>query len=296
MLAVMAAIAISPHATCAFSPAAAIQSRSPTFRPASRTSPTTTELYAEQDAGVDRQPWDAFRFIRQSSRFIRPPNPFRTAGAAKVVKPGDVIWSAGDDKAVGPKMAWSPLDDVVMGGVSSSEFDNNTGMWGGTVSSSNSGGFVGIRTTPFDPPLDMTGCKGNDTSNFGRVALVKFKTIRIDDNVHLAMKSINQCPIKGFACLFVDLEFRFEDMPSKYSLAGIGAMAGSVLGRYSLNLKHRGMHERLGSRFEFFVILLYTIISPNFSFRKCSNLDNSVWSFLQSIFVEKIIWTGELCS
>jgi len=110
------------------------------------------------------------------------------------------------------------------------------------------------------------------------------------------MESINQCPIKGVTCLFIDLEFRFEDMPSKYSLAGIGAMAGSVLGRYSLNLKHRGMHERLGSRFEFFVILLYTIISPNFSFRKCSNLDNSVWSFLQSIFVEKIIWTGELCS
>ena len=158
MLAIVAAIATSPHATCAFSPA--IQSRSPTFRPASRTSPTTTELYAGSDASADRQPWDALRFIRQSSRFIRPPNPFRTDGAAQVVKPGDVIWSAGDDKAVGPKMAWAPLDDVVMGGVSSSEFDNNTGMWGGTVSSSNSGGFVGIRTTPFDPPLDMTGCKG----------------------------------------------------------------------------------------------------------------------------------------
>ena len=161
MLAIVAAIAISSHATCAFSPANANhQSRSPTFRPASRTSPTVTELYAESDASVERQPWDALRFIRQSSRFIRPPNPFRTAGAAQVVKPGDVIWSAGDDKAAGPKMAWAPLDDVVMGGVSSSEFDNNTGMWGGTVSSSNSGGFVGIRTTPFDPPLDMTGCKG----------------------------------------------------------------------------------------------------------------------------------------
>ena len=160
VLAILAAVVISSHATCAFSPAKANQSRSPTFRPASRTSPTTTELYAESDANVDRQPWDALRFIRQSSRFIRPPNPFRAAGAAQVVKPGDVIWSAGDDTAVGPKMSWAPLDDVVMGGASSSEFDNNTGMWGGTVSSSNSGGFVGIRTTPFDPPLDMTGCRG----------------------------------------------------------------------------------------------------------------------------------------
>lgn len=83
-----------------------------------------------------------------------------------MVQPGDVIWSAGNDDGggdaaiIGPKMTWAPLDDVVMGGVSSSEFDNTTGMWGGTVSSTNNGGFVGIRTTPFDPPLDMTGCKG----------------------------------------------------------------------------------------------------------------------------------------
>lgn len=159
VLVIALAISLQPHAATAFSPIL------------SRTIPSPTELYAESDttAGsssstqAERQPWDAFRFIRQSARFVRPPNPFRTSGAAQVVQPGDVIWSAGDvdcGATIGPKMTWAPLDDVVMGGVSSSEFDNNTGMWGGTVSSTNNGGFVGIRTTPFDPPLDMTGCKG----------------------------------------------------------------------------------------------------------------------------------------
>ena len=165
LLALVMALAASlqPHGATAFS--------SPTTATTtiqSRTTSNPTQLHAESDTQAERQPWDALRFIRQSARFIRPPNPFRTSGAARVVQPGDVIWSAGDDKnggggndaAIGPKMTWAPLDDVVMGGVSSSEFDNNTGLWGGTVSSTNNGGFVGIRTTPFDPPLDMTGCRG----------------------------------------------------------------------------------------------------------------------------------------
>mmetsp|Transcript_52114 Transcript_52114/g.156405 ORF Transcript_52114/g.156405 Transcript_52114/m.156405 type:complete len:152 (-) Transcript_52114:561-1016(-) len=47
-----------------------------------------------------------------------------------------------------------------MGGVSSSEIDNGTGLWTGTVSSANSGGFVGVRSTPMGVPLDMSMCKG----------------------------------------------------------------------------------------------------------------------------------------
>ena len=165
ILAVVISLAVSlqPHGATAFSS----PTTGATTTIQSRTTLTPTQLHAESDAQAERQPWDAFRFVRQSSRFIRPPNPFRTSGAARVVQPGDVMWSAGDDKngggndaAIGPKMTWAPLDDVVMGGVSSSEFDNNTGMWGGTVSSTNNGGFVGIRTTPFDPPLDMAGCRG----------------------------------------------------------------------------------------------------------------------------------------
>ena len=49
-----------------------------------------------------------------------------------------------------------------MGGASSSAVDNNTGMWKGTVTDANNGGFVGIRSTPFknELSLDMSGCQG----------------------------------------------------------------------------------------------------------------------------------------
>lgn len=49
-----------------------------------------------------------------------------------------------------------------MGGASSSTIDNNTGMWTGTVTEANNGGFVGIRSTPFENgvSLDVTNCKG----------------------------------------------------------------------------------------------------------------------------------------
>lgn len=58
--------------------------------------------------------------------------------------------------------SFAPLDDVVMGGASSSTIDNNTGVWSGKVTDANNGGFVGIRSTPFrnDMSLDMRDCRG----------------------------------------------------------------------------------------------------------------------------------------
>lgn len=58
--------------------------------------------------------------------------------------------------------SFAPLDDVVMGGASSSTIDNNTGIWRGKVTDANNGGFVGIRSTPFKAgiTLDMRGCEG----------------------------------------------------------------------------------------------------------------------------------------
>ena len=58
--------------------------------------------------------------------------------------------------------SFAPLDDVVMGGASSSSVDNNTGIWRGRVTDANNGGFVGIRSTPFknEMAFDMTDCKG----------------------------------------------------------------------------------------------------------------------------------------
>lgn len=54
---------------------------------------------------------------------------------------------------------FAPLDDVVMGGASSSTFNGATGKWIGEVTDANSGGFIGIRSTPAID-LDMSECKG----------------------------------------------------------------------------------------------------------------------------------------
>lgn len=102
-----------------------------------------------------REPWDAIRFVKQSSKFISLPKPFPTS--SKIVEPGQILWEPSSSSS---KIEWAPLDDVVMGGVSSSTFDNASGIWRGTISENNSGGFVGIRTRPLSAPFDMTGCKG----------------------------------------------------------------------------------------------------------------------------------------
>ncbi|KAL7471404.1 hypothetical protein ACHAXS_011704 [Conticribra weissflogii] len=82
-------------------------------------------------------------------------NPFYT-------KSGETIWSPSSTSSTKSIFQFAPLDDVVMGGASSSTIDNNTGMWTGTVTDANNGGFVGIRSTPFSNglSLDMSDCKG----------------------------------------------------------------------------------------------------------------------------------------
>jgi len=111
-----------------------------------------------------REKWDAFRFISQSSKFITMPKPpLPLPGITKrptKVYPGDLLWSSDPNANVNRnlKFTFAPLDDVVMGGVSSSTFSK--GRWTGTVSDSNSGGFVGIRSTPFASAIDMNQCQG----------------------------------------------------------------------------------------------------------------------------------------
>ncbi len=53
---------------------------------------------------------------------------------------------------------WGNLDDVVMGGVSSSSFIllEKSALFAGNVSTANSGGFVSLRTRNFEPPLDLS--------------------------------------------------------------------------------------------------------------------------------------------
>jgi hypothetical protein len=113
---------------------------------------------SEESPTNKRQKWDAMRFLSQSSKFVSmpklgSPNPTK-------VQPGDIIWdkSSFRGQAKNNKFTFAPLDDVVMGGVSSSTFVDGT--WKGVVSDSNSGGFVGIRSTPMPAPLDFSDCKG----------------------------------------------------------------------------------------------------------------------------------------
>jgi uncharacterized protein YbjT (DUF2867 family) len=60
------------------------------------------------------------------------------------------------------KTYWGALDDVVMGGVSSSNmvFIENTALFTGNVSTANSGGFASIRSKNFDPPFNLSGYTG----------------------------------------------------------------------------------------------------------------------------------------
>lgn len=110
-------------------------------------------LEAQTSEADQRKPWEFFRFVRQSSRFIDI-LPRKTSKRA--VQPGDVLWTPVDTNK---SFDFAPLDDVVMGGASSSTFNGATGKWIGEVTDANSGGFIGIRSTP-GIDLDMSKCKG----------------------------------------------------------------------------------------------------------------------------------------
>ncbi|MBD2293006.1 CIA30 family protein [Anabaena sphaerica FACHB-251] len=60
------------------------------------------------------------------------------------------------------KNIWGALDDVVMGGVSSSNFHilEKTALFAGNVSTANSGGFASVRTKNFSPAINLSGFTG----------------------------------------------------------------------------------------------------------------------------------------
>ena len=57
---------------------------------------------------------------------------------------------------------WGALDDVVMGGVSSSSFQlrDKAALFSGKVSTANSGGFTSVRTRNFQPPMNLADYTG----------------------------------------------------------------------------------------------------------------------------------------
>jgi uncharacterized protein YbjT (DUF2867 family) len=60
------------------------------------------------------------------------------------------------------KDIWGALDDVVMGGVSVSNFQilEKTAVFAGNVSTASSGGFASVRTKNFSPVIDLSGYTG----------------------------------------------------------------------------------------------------------------------------------------
>jgi len=111
-------------------------------------------LNAQRTEKDQRKPWDVFRFVSQSAKFV--PTPFQQSKGKTVVLPGDILWRPGARENT---FSFAPLDDVVMGGASSSNFDNVSGIWRGQVTDANNGGFIGIRNTPYFD-WDMSKCRG----------------------------------------------------------------------------------------------------------------------------------------
>ena len=101
------------------------------------------ESFSQQQ---QRVPWNAVRFLQQSSKFVRL---FPTRSQRRILQPSDSL----------PFSQMAPLDDVVMGGASASSFDSSTSIWKGTVTDANNGGFIGIRSSN-SFVWDATQCTG----------------------------------------------------------------------------------------------------------------------------------------
>jgi hypothetical protein len=77
-----------------------------------------------------------------------------------------MIFDFSPREAAAPRQAiatlWGALDDVVMGGVSTSglKLTATAALFTGTVSTANSGGFASIRTRNLDPALDLSSYSG----------------------------------------------------------------------------------------------------------------------------------------
>ncbi|MEI2579541.1 CIA30 family protein [Scytonema sp. PRP1] len=90
-----------------------------------------------------------------------PLAPLIDAAADNLSRPGQLVFDF-VNPTTDLKEVWGALDDVVMGGVSQSSIrlDKDGAVFSGIVSTSNSGGFVSIRTRNFEPPLDLSQAEG----------------------------------------------------------------------------------------------------------------------------------------
>jgi len=110
-----------------------------------------------------RMQWDLPRFVETANYFNGPgevlkrilPSPQRP----RVGRDG-LIWGASRLDL----LEFGPLDDVVMGGASQSGFSlapsKDFGVWSGTITTENNGGFAGVRSRAVTPAMDLSSFKG----------------------------------------------------------------------------------------------------------------------------------------
>lgn len=103
--------------------------------------------------------WNLKRFADTLNFYGALPiaNLFQKPPSVSISMTGQVIF---DFTKPRPEFAniWGSLDDVVMGGVSHSNFIllEKSALFAGNVSTANSGGFVSLRTRNFEPSLDLS--------------------------------------------------------------------------------------------------------------------------------------------
>ena len=106
-------------------------------------------------AAPQMKQWDPIRFATTAAFFNGPTEILkRVLPQPAQDRPVGLIWST----ARPDLLEWGPLDDVVMGGVSQSAFAN--GVFSGTVTSENNGGFAGCRSRALRPALDLSRYSG----------------------------------------------------------------------------------------------------------------------------------------
>ncbi|MEA5620510.1 CIA30 family protein [Cronbergia sp. UHCC 0137] len=108
------------------------------------------------------------------------------------------------------KNIWGALDDVVMGGVSASNFQliENAALFAGNVSTANSGGFASVRTKNFSPPIDLSGYTG-----------VKLRVKGDGQRYKIFLRAESKWDGVGYSCSFdtvanswIDITIPFADL------------------------------------------------------------------------------------
>lgn len=180
---------------------------------------------ASDGSSNERQPWNPFRFLQQSSQFVsvlptRPASTSKSTDRQGKIRPGTVLWKAGDSST--NDFEFAPLDDVVMGGVSSSNFDKATGKWKGKVTDANNGGFVGIRSTPF-VDYDLSDCKGIEWTLAGTEQDMRLKVVLRDSTEFNGIgwttsKDTTKSPLTSSFKALVSLKIPFnQQVPTRFA-------------------------------------------------------------------------------